>query len=76
MHRTGICLEMCACSACSRVQLFLTTRLPCPWDNPSKNPGVGCYFLLLGIFLTQGSSLCLLHLDSLPLHHLEAPRDV
>ena len=22
------------------------TRLPCPWDFPSKNPGVGCHFLL------------------------------
>ena len=21
-------------------------RLPCPWDSPGKNPGVGCYFLL------------------------------
>ena len=24
--------------------------------------GVGCHFLLWGIFLTQGSNLCLLHL--------------
>ena len=22
------------------------TRLPCPWDSPGKNTGVGCYFLL------------------------------
>ena len=22
------------------------TRLPCPWDSPSKNTGVGCHFLL------------------------------
>ena len=21
------------------------TRLPCPWDSPSKNTGVGCHFL-------------------------------
>ena len=21
------------------------TRLPCPWDSPGKNTGVGCYFL-------------------------------
>ena len=21
------------------------TRLPCPWDSPDKNTGVGCYFL-------------------------------
>ena len=22
------------------------TRLPCPWDSPGKNDGVGCHFLL------------------------------
>ena len=37
------------------------TRLLCPWDSPDKNAGVGCHFLLQGIFLTQG-----LNLDSLP----------
>ena len=40
-------------------------------DLPGKNTGVGCHFLLQGIFLTQGSNphlLCLLHwqVDSLP----------
>ena len=39
---------------------------------PGKNTGVGCHFLLKGIFLTQRSNLHLLHLlhwqvDSLPL---------
>ena len=24
------------------------TRLPCPWDSPGKNTGVGCHFLLHG----------------------------
>ena len=28
--------------------------LLCPWDFPSKNIGVGCHFLLQGIFPTQG----------------------
>ena len=37
------------------------SRLLCPWDFPGKNTGVGCYFLLQGIFPTQGSNLCLLH---------------
>ena len=53
-----------------------------PWDSPGKNIRVGFNFLLQGIFLTQGSNLCLLHLlhwqvDCLPLvppgkpsHHL------
>ena len=22
------------------------TRVPCPWDSPGKNTGVGCHFLL------------------------------
>ena len=50
-------------------------RLLCPWDFPGKNTGVGCYSLLQGIFLTQGSNPCPLHLllqqaDSLPLSHI------
>ena len=32
-----------------------------PWDFPGKNTGVGCPFLLQGIFTTQGSNLGLLH---------------
>ena len=47
-------------------------RLLRPWDSPGKNIGVGCHFLLQGIFLTQGLNprlLCLLHWQagSLPL---------
>ena len=48
------------------------STLLCPWDFPGKNTGVGCHFLLQGIFLTQASNLrllCLLHwlADYLPL---------
>ena len=48
------------------------TRLLCPWDFPGKNTGVGCHFLLQGIFLTQRFNLCPLYwqADSLPLSHL------
>ena len=51
------------------------TRLCCPWDYTGKNTGVGCHFLLQGIFPSQGSNLsllCLLHCltDSLSLSHL------
>ena len=28
-------------------------RLLCPWDSPGTNTGVGCHFLLQGIFPTQ-----------------------
>ena len=46
-------------------------RLLCPWNSPGKNTGVGCHFLLQGIFLSQGLNQCLLDLlhlqaDSLP----------
>ena len=36
------------------------TRFLCPWDFPAKNIGMGCHFLLQGIFPTQGSNPCLL----------------
>ena len=54
------------------------TRLLCLWDFSGKNTGVGCHFLPLGIFLTQGVKqylLCLLpwQVDSLPLCHLGSP---
>ena len=50
------------------------TRLLCLWDYASKTTGVGCHFLLQGIFLTQGLNLGLLHwqADSLPLSHQES----
>ena len=37
------------------------TRLLCPWAFPGKTTGVGCHFLLQGIFPTQGSNPGLLH---------------
>jgi len=36
-------------------------RLLHPWDFPGKKTGVGCHFLLQGIFPTQGSNPGLLH---------------
>ena len=37
------------------------TRLLPPWDSPGKSIGMGCHFLLQGIFLTQGLNPGLLH---------------
>ena len=37
------------------------TRLLSPWNFPGKSTGVGCHFLLLGIFSNQGSNLGLPH---------------
>ena len=45
------------------------TRLLCPWNFPGKNTGVGCYFLLQGIFPTQGLNPGLLHCRQM-LYHL------
>ena len=44
-------------------------KFPCPGDFLCKNTGVGCHFLLQGIFLTQGLNSYLPHwqVDSLPL---------
>ena len=39
----------------------VSARLLCPWDSPGKNTGVGCHFLLQGIFPTQESNPGLLH---------------
>ena len=37
------------------------TRLHCLWDFLDNSTGVGCHFILQGIFPTQGSNLNLLH---------------
>ena len=33
------------------------TRLPCPWDYPGKNTGVGCHFLLQGMKVKSESEV-------------------
>ena len=42
------------------------TRLPCPWDSPGKNTGVGCHFLLQCMKVKSESEVaqsCLTPLD-------------
>ena len=62
---------MCACWVTSvmsnsvRPHGLQIARLLCPWDSPGKKTGVGCHALLQGIFLTQESNLCLLHIPAL-----------
>ena len=50
--------------SCLTVQRYgqQPSRLLCLWDSPDKNTGVGCDFLLQGIFPTQGLNPGLLHL--------------
>ena len=64
---------VCVLSHFSHVQLLCNPMdcSLCPWDFPGKNTGVGCHYLLQGIFPTQGFKphlLSLLHwqADSLP----------
>ena len=65
-------MPVCMLSSQSCV-ILCNPRLLCPWDFPfpSKNPGVGCHFLLQEIFRTQGLNPHLLHwqVDSLQLSH-------
>ena len=66
----------------SRVRSFVTpwavacTRLLRPWDFLGKSTGVGCHFLLQGIFLTQGSNPGLPHCRQMLYHlsHLGSPK--
>ena len=65
-----VCVCVCVCT-CARTHVHSVvsdslcphglkfTRLLCPWNFPGKNTGVDCHFLLQGIFLVQGWSLCL-----------------
>ena len=67
----------------SCVQLFVTSRTaarqaPLSMEFSRQGYWRGCHFLPQGIFLTQGSNLCLLRLlhwqgDCLPLCHLGSP---
>ena len=52
---TEVLLPNCCCCCCQvasvvsdsvRPRRWQPTRLPCPWDSPGKNTGVGCHFLL------------------------------
>ena len=53
-HRDRIQVSCLAAAAAKSLQSCLTlrphrwqpTRLPCSWDSPGKNSGVGCHFLL------------------------------
>ena len=71
---------MWACCQFSHVWLFAIpwteARLLCSWDSPGSNTGVGCHFLLQGIFPTQGWNPGLLHCRQIlyQLSHKGSPR--
>ena len=53
---SGCCHSVTCCCCCCYVTSVMSNsvrprrrqpiRLPCPWDSPGKNTGVGCHFLL------------------------------
>ena len=65
----------CKVKLLSRARLFATpwivacTKLLHPWDFQGKTTGVGCHFLLQGIFPTQGLNPGLSHCRQ-TLYHL------
>ena len=66
--------NMCAHSVMSTLcdPWTVALQVPLSRDFPGKDTGIGCHFLLQGIFPTEGLNPCLLHLlhwqvDSLPL---------
>ena len=65
------CLVIKSCPALVTRYGLQPARLLCPWDSPGKYTGVGCHFLLQGIFQTQGANPHLLQwqVDSSPLSH-------
>ena len=66
----------CICYCCLIAKSCWTLSLLCPQDFPGKHTGVGCHFLLQGIFPTQRLNPCLLNQqasDSLPLRHQGSP---
>ena len=64
-----VCAQSCP-TLCDHMDYSPPTRFLCACNFPGKNTGVGCHFLLQGIFPTQGSNLSLLHQQagSLTLH--------
>ena len=64
-YEASVCMCVCVCAQacltlCDPMDCSLP-RLLCPWNFPYKNTGVGCHFLLQGIFPTQVLIPCLWH---------------
>ena len=69
------CLVGKSCPTLLRPRGLWPASLLCPWDTPGKNTGVGCHFLLQGIFWNQGLNPHPLHwqVDALLLSHQGDP---
>ena len=74
-------LHGCSVMSDSAIPWTVALQAPLSMGFLGKNTGVGCHFLLQGIFQTQGLNLHLLWLlhwqaDSLPLNHLGSPLEI
>ena len=56
LEEMGSVVRVCTlnCFTCTRLWHYVPypARLLCPWDSPGRNTGMGCRFLLQGIFPT------------------------
>ena len=54
------------------------TRLPCPWNSPGQNTGVGSHSVLQGISPAQRSNPGLLHCRQILCHlsHQGSPKEI
>ena len=50
MSELWLCSDAQPCPTLCPLRTTEPTRLLCLWDFPGRNPGVGCHFLLQGIF--------------------------
>ena len=81
---TGVICEVVSPTDAQMLSIFwlsatlwtVACQAPLPWHFPHKNIGVGCHFLLQGIFPTQGLNLGLLHCRQIlySLSHQESPK--
>ena len=58
-YRKDVCVCVLVVQSCATLWTPWTVahQAPLLWNSPDKNTGVGCHFLLQGIFLTQRSNL-------------------
>ena len=63
---SAACMHACSVTSVLSHSLWpygtVAPRLLCPWSSPGNNTWVGCHALLQGVFPTQRSNPCLLHL--------------
>ena len=62
------CCHHVLCLVTQSSSTLCAPRLLWLWGFPGKSAGVGCHFLLQGIFPTQGSNLRLLHCRQMLYH--------